>query len=396
VTRFLRLNEVCSLITDGTHYTPQDVGLGVPFLTVKDIDSRGMLDFENCSKITSDEYERAALGNSAPKLGDVLFSKDGTVGKVSVVRDATKFAVLSSIAILRPDTGLVDSDYLGHALRSPNSVDQALKKKTGSAIRRIILSDLKSIQIPVPSLPEQRRIAAILDKADALRVKRHEAIAKLDQLLQSVFLEMFGDPVTNQKGYPLGTLGEFITVGPTNGVSKPKDYFGHGVPILDNKSVYRGMYVDFSEQRLLQVTENELQKLLVVPGDIIFNRVSVKPEGVGVAALALNPPENCIFESNLIRIRLSSDLDPIFAITMLRTEASRSHVLKRANVANQASISQGTISSIPVLVPSVEKQREFSTFVNCLDLQRKRLLVGSQKTQKMFSSLQQRAFEGNL
>src|SRR3546814_14949783 len=77
---------------------------------------------------------------------------------------------------------------------------QALRKKTGSAIRRIVLSDLKGIRLPIPDLVEQRRIAAILGKADALRAKRREAIVKLDQLLPSVFLDMFGEPLSNQIG----------------------------------------------------------------------------------------------------------------------------------------------------------------------------------------------------
>src|SRR3546814_18079400 len=88
---------------------------------------------------------RAAAGSSAPILGYVLFSKDGTVGKVSIVRERRDFAVLSSIAILRPTSDLVDSEYLGHALRSPSILDPALRKKTGSAIRRIVLSELTGL-----------------------------------------------------------------------------------------------------------------------------------------------------------------------------------------------------------------------------------------------------------
>src|SRR3546814_6126299 len=97
----LALQEVCSLITDGTHYTPPDLGTGVPFLTVKDIDGEGKLDFDGCSKIAKEEIEQAAAGSSAPILGDVLFSKDGAVGKVSIVRELRGSGVISSIELLR-------------------------------------------------------------------------------------------------------------------------------------------------------------------------------------------------------------------------------------------------------------------------------------------------------
>jgi hypothetical protein len=138
------------------------------------------LDFLGCSFISEADYRAARAGNSAPQRGDVLFSKDGTVGKVHVVDTDQPFAVLSSLAILRPKGDSVDTRYFGHVLRSPGVLDDALKRKTGSAIRRVILSDLKKVRILLPPLPEQRRIAEILDKADALRAKRRAVLAQLN------------------------------------------------------------------------------------------------------------------------------------------------------------------------------------------------------------------------
>lgn len=117
------LADVTDLLTDGTHYTPPNLGEGVPFLTVKDVSEAG-LDFENCSRISRAEFEAANRQNSAPKFGDVLFSKDGTVGKVHLVREEKEFAVLSSLAILRPTTTL-DASYLAHFLRTPAALDAA-------------------------------------------------------------------------------------------------------------------------------------------------------------------------------------------------------------------------------------------------------------------------------
>jgi Type I restriction modification DNA specificity domain len=147
------VEEACVLVTDGTHYTPTNAGVGTPFLTVKDV-TDAALDFTNCSFITDEDFRAAKAGHSAPQRGDVLFSKDGTVGKVHVVGTDQPFAVLSSLAILRPRHEIVDSAYLGHALRSPTVLNDALKRKTGSAIRRIVLSDLKQVRLPIPSLDE--------------------------------------------------------------------------------------------------------------------------------------------------------------------------------------------------------------------------------------------------
>jgi len=209
VRRIATIDEVCELVTDGTHYTPKNAGTGVPFLTVKDV-TDDALDLTNCSFITEQDFEAAKAGNSAPREGDVLFSKDGTVGKVHVVATSAPFAVLSSLAILRPKSGEVEPRYLGHALRSPSVLDDALKKKTGSAIRRIILGDLKKVRLALPPLAEQRRIAEVLDRAKALRAKRLAALAELDFLTQSLFLDLFGDPVTNPRKWPQQNLETFF------------------------------------------------------------------------------------------------------------------------------------------------------------------------------------------
>jgi type I restriction enzyme S subunit len=233
----VELKDVCSLLTDGTHYTPPDVGTGIPFLTVKDVSETG-LDFQSCSRITLEEYQKANAGNSAPKAGDVLFSKDGTVGKVHVVKEMEPFAVLSSLAILRPKEN-VDSDYLGYALKSPQTLRQAAQNKTGSALRRIILSDIKTLEIPLPPLREQKRIAAILDKADAIRRKRQQAIQLADDFLRAVFLDMFGDPVTNPKEWPMSTFGEVFDV--RDGTHDSPKYIDSGYPLVTSKNIKNGM-----------------------------------------------------------------------------------------------------------------------------------------------------------
>ena len=194
---FTTIADACELVTDGTHYTPKDVGTGLPFLTVKDVSDSG-LDFAGCSFISESDYLAAKAGNSAPMRGDVLFSKDGTVGKVHVVSTDQPFAVLSSLAILRPKAGKVDPGYLGHVLRSPAVLDDALKKKTGSAIRRIVLGDLKRVRLPLPAVEEQRRIAAAMAK------------------LQRVTKELLGDMVVGVEKPERGValfLGAFVLHG---------------------------------------------------------------------------------------------------------------------------------------------------------------------------------------
>lgn len=151
-TTRVELSGVCN-VNDGTHYTPPNTDGPFPFLTVKDMTEDG-LSFSDCSWITEEEFTRAKKAKTCPESGAVLFSKDGTVGKVYVVGSDRPFAVLSSIAILRPDEKRLNSSFLGYALRSADILRDAENRKTGSALRRIILEDLKKVRIPLPSLAE--------------------------------------------------------------------------------------------------------------------------------------------------------------------------------------------------------------------------------------------------
>lgn len=158
------LENVCCEITDGSHFSPKTQDSGYPYITVRDID-KDQIDFENCKFIGKSDFSSLLKNGCKPNKGDILFSKDGTVGKVALVNHERDFVILSSLAILRPDNRLIDSTFLKYVLKSSRFLNEAVGKKTGVAIRRIILRNLKAIHIPVPPLLEQKRIVAILDEA---------------------------------------------------------------------------------------------------------------------------------------------------------------------------------------------------------------------------------------
>jgi type I restriction enzyme S subunit len=159
-----RLEEVCSKITDGSHFSPKTTDAGFPYITVRDIED-DQINFANCKFISAADYSELHKNGCGPHQGDLLFSKDGTVGKVALVDYDREFVVLSSLAIVRPDNRQINPAFLKYVLKSPAFLDEAVGMKTGVAIRRIILRNLKSISIPFPPLAEQQRIVAILDEA---------------------------------------------------------------------------------------------------------------------------------------------------------------------------------------------------------------------------------------
>ena len=386
------IEAACDLVTDGTHYTPRDVGKGIPFLTVKDVADES-LDFISCSFITEDDYETAKAGNSAPQRGDVLFSKDGTVGKVYVVETDQPFAVLSSLAILRPKKDAVDAKFLGYVLRSPRVLDDALKRKTGSAIRRVILSDLKKVQIPLPPLPEQRRIAEILDKADALRAKRRAALAHLDTLTQYIFLDMFGDPATNPKGWPVRTIRDLLESA-SYGTSEKAEATGE-FPVLRMNNITRTGEMDFAELKYMDLKEDQRERYLVRIGDVLFNRTN-SADLVGKTAIyrEANP---MAYAGYLIRLRVNRKYEPEYLAAFLNTVYSK-RVLRSMckSIIGMANINATELQALRIPVPPHPVQHEFAGCITAVEKLKATHRISLAEQDDLFTTLQQRAFRGDL
>jgi len=214
ILRLKTLLECCDLITDGSHKSPKTYDKGFPYVTVKDVNDDGIIDTINCKKIIKNDFDLLVSGNCQPLKGDILFSKDGTVGKVALVDKQEPFVVLSSLAILRPNKKILESSYFRYMMLSPNIQNEAIGLKTGAAIKRVVLRTIKSIKIPLPPLPEQERIVGKLDglfeKIDQAISLLEENIAHTEALMGSVLDEEFGKLERNYESKPLAEIVKVI------------------------------------------------------------------------------------------------------------------------------------------------------------------------------------------
>ena len=394
------IDEACLLVTDGTHYTPPDVGQGIPFLTVKDFSNDGYIDLVGCSHITENEFEKAERANSAPKRGDVLFSKDGTVGKVYVVDTRETFAVLSSLAILRPDASRLDASYFGRVLKTDSCLDQASQSKTGSAIRRIILKDLKRVRFPLPPLAEQKRIAAILDAADALRIKRREALAQLDTLLQSTFLDMFGDPVTNPMGWEARHLPDLVSKqkhalkrGPFGGALKKEIFVPEGFKVYEQKNV---IYDDFDIGSYF-IKKSDYERL--VPFKVSSNNLLISCSGTigSIAAVPVHAASG-VMNQALLKIDLDESIMlNSFFLGLWRSQSFDQQVLGMTHGTGMKNMkSMNELKGINFLVPPIDIQHRFAAIDQSVEKQRARQRAHLAELDTLFASLQSRAFRGEF
>jgi type I restriction enzyme, S subunit len=327
---------------------------------------------------------------------DILYSKiRPNLNKVA----APSFVGICSADIypLRPKTGRLSREFLAHLLRSEDFLAYTEKHSSRTNIPKVNRESLLGYEAVLPPLPEQRRIAEVLDRAEALRAKRRAALAQLDSLTQSLFLDLFGDPATNPKDWPLRQLGELIVDGPQNGLYKPSTDYGSGTPILRIDAFYDGVVTDISTLKRVRLTKAEATSFQLSENDVVINRVN-SLDYLGKCALIPELPEPTVFESNMMRMRFDSKIaHPRFVVQFLQTGFAKSQIQMRAKHAvNQASINQQDVSSFRLSLPSVELQQEFARRVTAVEKLKTAHRASLAELDALFATLQHRAFRGEL
>jgi type I restriction enzyme S subunit len=287
--------------------------------------------------------------------------------------------------------------YLKRFLLSDAGLAQIDHHTQGAVRDSLKFSGLQKIQIPLPPIDEQKRIAVVLDKADALRRQRQQSLHLTEKLIQSVFLDMFGDLRTNSKGWEETTLGEVISDGPQNGLYQPQSDYGTGTRILRIDGFYNGSIVDEAKLKRLRLSSDNENRYLLREGDIVVNRVN-SLELLGKSALIPKFKEPVVFESNIMRMGVSLErMVPRFLIAMLQDADIKRQIAGRAKKAvNQASINQTDVRGLRIFEPPILLQGEYVRRVKHLE----QLLQYEKQHEDIahgfFASLQQRAFRGEL
>lgn len=291
----------------------------------------------------------------------------------------------TGFTVLRP-TQKLDSRYLFHWVTSPLFVADMIRKATGASYPAVSDWIVKDSLIPLPPLPEQRRIAAILDKADALRAKRRLAIAKLDQLLQSVFLEMFGDPVTNPKGWKTESIGALCSL--VRGSSpRPKGdprYFGGSVPRLMVADLTRDGWM--VTPKIDSLTELGATHSRPVPKGTVVMAVS---GNVGLAAIL--QIDACIHDGFVAYMDLDEQrINPIYFLALL-------HLMKSVHTkATTGAIFKNTtttdIKKIQIPLPPIPAQQRYEQIVFEIQTQQTQFMQSDRRIEAMLGSLQQDVF----
>ncbi|MBO2552366.1 restriction endonuclease subunit S [Shewanella algae] len=253
---------------------------------------------------------------------------------------------------------------------------------------------LKETYVPVPPLAEQKRIAAILDKADALRRKRQQAIDLADQFLRSVFLDMFGDPVTNPKKFPVGTIRDMVESANYGTSAKASETVGKYPVLRMGNITYQGGW-DFSDLKYIDLTEKELPKYLVYQGDLLFNRTNSR-ELVGKTAV-YDQSEPMAFAGYLVRVRTNVKGNTHYLSGYLNSAHGKSVLVGMCkSIVGMANINAQELQDIKILIPPVELQNQYEQIVTALKERMANHHSSLKELNDLFASLSQGAFAGKL
>ena len=335
--------------------------------------------------------------------GDLIMSCSGTMGKVAIVPDGIPDGIINQALLKITPSSLIDINYLKYWMESKSFQNTLSDNSHGAAIKNVAsVKILKALRIPLPSLAEQKRIAAILDKADTLRRKRQQAIDLADKFLRAVFLDMFGDPVTNPKGWDVKPLKE-LSIKVSSG-STPKGgsrvYVDKGITFFRSQNVWKNDIRLDDVAFIDQATHVSLKKSSLKHKDILMTktgRFNTENSSLGRAALFLGEDDSANVNGHVYLIRLKENILHEFIVFILTSNEYRDHI---RNVCvggiDKRQLNKDHIENFPIICPPENLQAEFMNKLNAIHKIQRSAILSLKEVNPLFDSLSQKAFKGEL
>ncbi len=376
-----KLSEVAEIIMgqspDGNSYNIN--GIGLPLLN-------GAADYKgkvfNPKKFTSSPSKIAIKG-------DILLGIRATIGNLSI--SDKDYCIGRGLAAIRIDETKINREFLIHFLSE--QISKLINEASGSTIKGIVKEDLFEMQISLPPLTTQKRIADILDAADALRQKDQELLKKYDELAQAIFIDMFGDIMTNHKNFPIerfGNVCEELFLGLTSKVDYVKS---DGYPLIRATDINKGV---LSFKNVKYISESQHKKLtsrrITKRGDVLISKSGT----LGTCAIVNSDREFSTYES-IFTVRPNKDkLNNIFLISLVRNPSFQEELVGGKVGAGVSHLNLNMLREFEFPLPPIEIQNEYEKIYLSLKKQKDIEEENLGNSSKLFYGLIQKAFNGEL
>ncbi len=378
----VRLGDICD-VRDGTHDSPQYYSKGYPLVTSKNV-SLGYIDFSGCNYISEEDYNKINV-RSKVDIGDIIMPMIGTVGNPVIVDIEPQFAIKNVALIKFYSDTVVSNKYIKYLLQSNYFDRVVISKIRGGTQKFISLTDIRNLEIEVPSMRIQEQATMALDKIRLLIDLRKQQLTKLDELVKARFVEMFGD-------YDLSHIQDewksISQIGKVVGGATPKtnveeywdgEYRWITPAELDSDSGYI-----YDSVRKLTKAGVESCSLQEMPVDTV---ILSSRAPIGKVAIAGN---SFYCNQGFKNIICNGEILPRYLYTVLLLNTEYLNALGRG--ATFKEISKSIVENIKIPVPSIELQKQFTTFVEQVDKSKVAVQKALDEAQTLFNSLMQQYF----
>ncbi len=394
MSELVDLKKICNISSGGTPSRKKNsfYGGSIKWAKISDLERAGDgFIYDTDEKITSDGLDN--IRNRIFEPDTLFLAMYGSVGKTAITKD--KMSCNQAIlGITAKDDKKLNLKYLRYWLDSIK--EKLLNSAKGVALKNLSAGMVKELKIPLPPIANQKRIAEILDNATTLRDKTKQLIEEYDQLAQSIFLEMFGDPVINDKKFNLNSLLNFGSF--KNGLNFSSNETGFEIKTLgvgDFKTRY--IINDLQNLSTIHLTKLPAEDYLLKNGDLIFVRSNGNKKLVG-RCLALYPNnEKVTFSGFCIRYRLKDkNLTAVFLTFLFRNARFKQMMLQSGRGANIQNINQKILSDLKIIIPPIKLQNQFADKIALIEQQKELAKQELKESEDLFQALLQKAFKGEL
>ena len=370
---------------------------GIPIIQSKHI-TKGYLHFNDAKFLSSEAYDKYQL-KYQPKVDDLLVCNIGTIGKSLRVSEENQFLIAWNLFLIKIKKDQLHSSFFAHYLNylaDHNYFDRFL---TGGTVKFINKKTMGNIPVPLPPLDQQKKIAAILDTADGCRQKTKALISKYDELTQSLFLDMFGDPVTNIKGWETKPLSDFIKSLNTGvSVNSTDKKFKEGeIGILKTSCVYTGIF-RAEEAKVIRKDEYGRMKLNPTADSIIISRMNTS-ELVGKSAYISKDYKDLYLPDRLWQSEkgeLNHNVRWLSHAVSFQSFMNEISKISSGTSGSMKNISKKNYLNLHMIYPTLELQNQFAERVEAIEVQKAQTQKSLDKAEDLFNSLLQKAFKGEL
>lgn len=382
-----KLGEVAIFVNGdrGKNYPSQHdfVDDGVPFINAGHLVG-GSIDFASMNYISEEKYNQLGAGKIVN--GDILFCLRGSLGKRAIVKDVNYGAIASSLVIIRSKNVLLNR-YLFHYLGSQTVQNLITKNDNGSSQPNLSAKSVSDFSIPIPSREEQERIVEELDCLSGVIEKKREQLRELDALAQSIFYQMFGDPITNEKGWEVKKLKNITSKIGSGATPKGgnESYKDEGISLIRSLNIHNNLFVYKDLAHIDDEQADALKNVVVEDGDVLLNIT-----GASVARCCVVPNDVLPARVNqhVAIIRPKELENNIFICYQFTSNAFQQELLSigKSNGATREALTKGQLEELDIIVPPLTLQEEFAEKIEKIEQQKKLISQSIKETEDLFNS----------